>query len=191
MTYAFGIPGVFHIAPENDGGVFFVKLHHVADTVHLLTRHERRAAAAEGVHYHAIFLRGIADGIAKQIQRLGGGVIGIALRLVEIPDGRLLPVGIPLVLAVLHEAVQYRFVLPLIIRASQHKAVFYSDAAPCKVEASVDERPAEVQTFGVCMEYIGRTAFFQMLCHSLKGGQQEVIKFFVLHAVILDGQTAP
>ena len=118
-------------------------------------------------------------------------MIGIALRLVEVPDGRLLAVGIPLVLAVLHEAVQHRFVLPLVVGTSQHKAVFYSDAAACKVEASVDERPAEVQTFGVCMEYIGRTAFFQMLCHSLKGGQQECIKLLVLHAVILDGQTAP
>ena len=42
---AFGITGVLNVAPENDGGVFFVKLHHVADAVHLLTSHERRAAA--------------------------------------------------------------------------------------------------------------------------------------------------
>ena len=40
------------------------------------------------------------------------------------------------------------------------------------------------------MEYIGRTAFFQMLRHSLKGGQQECIKLFVLHAIILNGKSA-
>ncbi len=44
--HAFGITGVLNVAPENDGGVFFIKLHHVADTFHLLTSHERRAAAA-------------------------------------------------------------------------------------------------------------------------------------------------
>lgn len=36
--HAFGIPGVLNVAPENDGGVFFVKFHHAADAVHLLTR---------------------------------------------------------------------------------------------------------------------------------------------------------
>ncbi len=39
--HAFGIPGVLNVAPENNGGVFFIKLHHAADAVHLLTRHER------------------------------------------------------------------------------------------------------------------------------------------------------
>ena len=93
-------------------------------------------------------------------------------------------------LAILHKAIQYRFVLPLIIRASQHKAVFYPDAAACKMKSGINESFSEIQPFGICMEYIGRTAFFQMLRHSLKGGQQEGIKLLVLHAVILYGQTA-
>ena len=44
-------------------GVFFVKLHHVADAVHLFTRHERRAAAAEGVNDHSVLLSGVDDRI--------------------------------------------------------------------------------------------------------------------------------
>ena len=188
--HAFGIPGVFNIAAENDGGVFFVKLHHVADAVHLLTRHERRAAAAEGVDDHGILLRGVADGITEQVERLAGRVVRIALRLIEIPDGRLLAVGIPLVLAVLHEAVQHRFVLPLIIGATEDEAVLYPDAAACKVEACVDECTAEVQPFGVCVEHISRTAFFEVCRHTLKRSQQEAVELLVLHAVVLDGQTA-
>ncbi len=66
--HAFGIPGVLNIAAENDGGVFFVKLHHVANAVHLFTRHERRAAAAEGINDHGVLLRGVADGIAAIIR---------------------------------------------------------------------------------------------------------------------------
>ena len=79
--HAFGITGVLNVAPENDGGVFFVKLHHIADAVHLLTRHERRAAAAEGVNDHSILLRGVADGITEQVEGLAGRVVRIALRL--------------------------------------------------------------------------------------------------------------
>ena len=88
--HAFGITSVFNIAPEDDGGVFFVQFHHVADAVHLLTRHERRAAAAEGVDNHSVLLSGVANGIAEQVEGLGGRVVRIALRLVEVPDGRLL-----------------------------------------------------------------------------------------------------
>ena len=94
--------------------------------------HERRAAAAEGVDDHGVLLRGVADRITEQIEGLAGRVVRIALRLVEIPDGRLLAVGIPVMLAILHKAIQYRFVLPLIIRASQHKAVFYQMQQPAR-----------------------------------------------------------
>ena len=80
--------------------------------------------------------------------------------------------------------------LPLIIRASQHKAVFYPDAAACKMKSGINESFTEIQPFRICMEYIGRTALFQMFRHSLKGGQQECIKLLVLHTVILYGQTA-
>ena len=117
-------------------------------------------------------------------------MIGIAFRLVEMPDGRLLAVGIPVMLAILHKAIQHRFMLPLIIRASQHKTVFYPDAAACKMKSGINESFSEIQPFGICMEHIGRTAFFQMLRHSLKGRQQECIKLLVLHAVVLYGQTA-
>ena len=58
------------------------------------------------------------------------------------------------------------------------------------MKSGVNESFSEIQPFGVCMEYIGRAAFFQMLRHSLKGGQQKCIKLLVLHAVILYGQTA-
>ena len=117
-------------------------------------------------------------------------MIGIAFRLVKMPDGRLLAVGIPVMFSILHKAIQHRFMLPLIIRASQHKAVFYPNTAACKMKSGINESFSEIQPFGVCMEYIGRTAFFQVFCHSLKGEQQECIKLLVLHAVVLYGQTA-
>ena len=93
-------------------------------------------------------------------------------------------------LAVLHKAIQHRFVLPLIIRASKYQTVFHPNAAACKMKSCINESFSEIQPFGICMEYIGRTAFFKMLRHSLKGGQQECIKLLVLHAVVLYGQTA-
>ena len=80
--------------------------------------------------------------------------------------------------------------LPLIIGASQHKAVFYPDAAACKVEASVDERPAEVQTFRIGMEHISHAAFFEVVCHTLESREQEVVKLLVFHAVVLNGESA-
>ena len=106
------------------------------------------------------------------------------------PDGCLLAVGIPLVLAVLHEAVQHRLVLPLIIRASQHKAVLHPDAAACKVESRIDKRPAEVQSFRIGMEHICSAAFFEVVCHTLESGEQKVIELLVFHAVVLNGQPA-
>ena len=166
--HAFGITGVLNVAPEDDGGVFFIKLHHVADAVHLLTRHERRAAAAEGVDDHSVLLRGVTDGVTEQVEGLAGRVVRIALRLVEVPDGRLLAVGIPLVLAVLHEAVQHRFVLPLIIGASEDEAVLHPDAAACKVEACIDESTTEVQSFRIGMEHISCAAFFEVVSHTLE-----------------------
>ena len=42
----------------------------MADAVHLLTRHHRAAAAAEGIQYDGIFLGGVADGIAEKVERL-------------------------------------------------------------------------------------------------------------------------
>ena len=58
------------------------------------------------------------------------------------------------------------------------------------MKSGINECFSEIQPFGICMEYIGRAAFFQIFCHSLKGGQQECIKLFVLHAIILNGKSA-
>ena len=61
---------VFNGSAEDHGRVFFIKLHHIAGAVHLLTRHHRGAGAAEGVKHNGVLLRGVADGIAQQVERL-------------------------------------------------------------------------------------------------------------------------
>ena len=108
--------------------VFFIQFHGVTDAVHLLTSHERRAAAAKGVDHHSVLLRGVSDGITEQVEGLAGRVVCIALRLVKIPDGGLFPVGEPLMLPVGEPAVEHGLVLPLIWTAAQHQAVLHPDA---------------------------------------------------------------
>ena len=63
--------------------------------------HQRGATAAKGVKDNGVLLGGIADRIAEQVQRFGGRVALIALRLVIVPDGSLAAVRIPGVLATL------------------------------------------------------------------------------------------
>jgi hypothetical protein len=48
-------------------------------------------------------------------------------------------------LAVLHEAVEHRLMLPLIIRASKHQGILHPDTASGEMESRIDESPAEVQ----------------------------------------------
>ena len=93
-------------------------------------------------------------------------------------------------LPVLQETIEYGFVLPLIIRASQHQGVLHPDTASGKVEPGVDKRPAEVQSLGVGMEHIGRAAFLQHVRHVLESGKQEGVELLILHTVVLDRQAA-
>ena len=115
-------------------------------------------------------------------------MIIIPLGLVVVPDGGLLAVGVPAVLAVLKEAVQNRLVLPLIVAAAQHQRVLYPNTYPGQVETCVHERPAETQSFCVRMKNIGRTSFLKMGDHIREGLMKELIKSLPFDGVILDGQ---
>ena len=91
-------------------------------------------------------------------------------------------------LSVLKEAVQYGFVLPLIIRTSEDERVLHPDAAPGEMESRVNKRPAEVQPLGVGVEHIRRAAFLHMFRRGFECRQQECVEILVLEAVILNGQ---
>ena len=149
-------------APEDHGGVFFIQLHHAADAIHVLARHHGRAGTAEGVDDHGVLLGRVPDGVTQQVERLAGRMVGVALRFGEVPDGRLLAVGVPRMLAVLQETVHNRLMLPLIIRAAQHQRILHPDTASGEVEPGVDESPAEVQAFRVRVEDVGRAAFLEV-----------------------------
>ena len=82
-----------------------VQLDAPAHTVGLLTGDQGRAAAEERIEDDAVGHSGIADWIAHQADGLHGRMILVGLRPVILPYGRLLPVGIPLVLPLLLPAV--------------------------------------------------------------------------------------
>ena len=115
----------------------------------------------------------------------------ILLRLIEVPDGGLASACVlaPVVFAVLKKAVKHGFVLPLIIRPAKHQGVFYPNAAAGKVEPRIHKGFSEVQTLGIRMKNVCGTAFFQVGSHVLKCGQQELIEFFALDGVILNGKS--
>lgn len=58
----------------------------------------------------------------------------ILLCFLELPNGSLLPVGIPLMLTFLLPSEQARLMLPLIGRTSQNEARLLPDTAPGEVE---------------------------------------------------------
>ena len=93
-------------------------------------------------------------------------------------------------LSVLHEAIEHRLMLPLVIRAPQNQRILHPDTASGEMETSIDESPAEVETLGICVKNVGGTTFFEVVSHVLEGSKQEMIEFFVLHGVILNGQAA-
>ena len=107
-------------------------------------------------------------------------MIFIALWLIVVPDGRLLSVGIPRVLAVLQKSVEHRFVLPLIIGATEHEAVLYPDTHTGEVEACVNECLPKGEPFGIRMEAVGHSTFFEVVSHVLECRQKELVKFFTL-----------
>ena len=83
-------------------------------------------------------------------------------------------------LAVLQKSVEHRFVLPLIIGATEHEAVLYPDTHTGEVETCVDECLTEGEPFGVRMEAVGRSAFFEVVSHVLESRQKELVKFLAL-----------
>ena len=117
-------------------------------------------------------------------------MVGVALGLVVIPDGGLLAVGVPRMLAVLQESVKHRLMLPLIIRASKHQGVLHPDAHARQMEPGVNERLSEVQALGVRMEDVCRAALFERVSHALECREQEGIELIVLHGIVLYGKTA-
>ena len=89
-------------------------------------------------------------------------------------------------LAVLQKAVEHRLMLPLIIGATEHEAVLYPDTHTSEVEACVNECLSEREPFGIRMETVSGSAFFEVVSHVLKSCQQELVKFLALERVVLD-----
>ena len=70
--------------------------------------------------------------------------------------------------------------LPLIIGATEHEAVLYPDTHTGEVEACVNECLPKGEAFGVCMEAVCRSAFFEVVSHVLECRQKELVKFLAL-----------
>ena len=81
-------------------------------------------------------------------------MVGAALGLVVFPHGRLLAVGIPLMLALLLPAEETRLMNPLVRTASEHERILLPDTAAGKLESSLLECSAEVQSFSIGVPYI-------------------------------------
>src|SRR5574344_2093441 len=108
------------------------------------------------------------------------------LRAVVLPNGRLLTVAVPDVLAALLPTEKAGFMLPLIRRAAEDERVLFPDAAPGEVEPRVGESSAERQTLGVRVEHIDGSVALHVLLHINESGEQELIKVRVRHVVVLD-----
>jgi hypothetical protein len=81
-------------------------------------------------------------------------MVGAALGLVVFPDGRLLSVSIPLMLALLLPPEETRFVNPLVRASSEDERILLPDTAAGKLEPCLLECPAEIEPLRIGMPYI-------------------------------------
>lgn len=111
-----------------------------------------------------------------------------ALWLIEVPDGGLFTVGVPLMAGTWFPTIEARFMLPLVILASHDHSVLCPDAALGNFETGFPKRGTEVLTFAVGVEDVVGTARLEDGKHDgehlLEEGGEEV----VFHRVILDGE---
>lgn len=92
-------------------------------------------------------------------------------------------------LAVLQKTVEHRFMLPLIIGATEHETVLYPDTYTGEMEACVNECLSESEPFSIRVEAVSGSAFFEVVSHVLKRCQQELVKFLAFERVVLDRKT--
>ena len=160
---------IIQMEPSNDHiTVLFIQLDHTADPIRLFAGDQGTAAATEGVEHDAIRHAGVQNRICQQFHRFHGRVVGVLLGLIELPDGRLFPVGVPLVFALFLPAEQDRLMPPLIWASPQHQRLLLPDAGAGKIEPGVRKRPAKIQSLGVRMEYIDRRIIRHTCFHVLK-----------------------
>src|SRR5699024_9134541 len=93
----------------------------------------------------------------------------IGFRPVILPDGGLLPVGIPLVPAIFLPTIKAWLVLPLVRAPPKDQRVLLPDAAPGKVKAHGIKRAAEDQAFGIRVEHIDAAVICQVVMHTAHG----------------------
>ncbi len=79
--------------------------------------------------------------------------------------------------------------LPLVVAAAQHQGVLHPDTHPGQMQASIDERPAEIEALRIRVKNISRPSRFQVGDHVCKGLEEETVKVIPLDGVILDGQS--
>ena len=58
------------------------------------------------------------------------------------------------------------------------------------MKASVNESPAEIQSFRISMEDVCRRSLFEAVDRRAESRFKEAVEIFVLYAVILNGQAA-
>ena len=116
---------VFGPTLANHIAILRVEFHRPALAAKLLARNQRRAAAAEGVEDDVAFLRRILQEVAEHLRRLHRGMDIVLLRLVELHDGGLRPVAVPVVCLAVLPAIEAGLMDPLVILAAEYERVFF------------------------------------------------------------------
>ena len=113
-------------------------------------------------------------------------MIGVFLWFIEVPNGGLLAVGIPLVFGGILKGIQHRLVHLLVITPPKHEGVFHPDASRGVMKPRVHTGTKEVHLLRIRMEAVKSPAIGEVLVKILKCRQQKDVELFCLHAVVLD-----
>ena len=160
---------IIQMEPSNDHiTVLFIQLDHPADSIRLFAGDQGTATTAEGVEHDAIRHAGVQNRIRQQFHGLHCRLVGFLLVLIELPDRRQVPIGVPFMLALLLPTEQDRLMSPLIRAPASHQRLLLPDTGAGEIESRVRERPAEVQPLRICMEYVDRRIVRHTRFHILK-----------------------
>jgi len=113
-------------------------------------------------------------------------VVGVLLGFVILPNGRLLSVAVPLVLARGFPAVDARLVNVLIRRLPQNQRLLFPNANLRNIESGIGESTEKLKFRLVGVEDIHTRIIGGEGCDVLESGKEELIELFFCHVVVLD-----
>ena len=116
--------------------------------------------------HNGVALRGVADEVAKHLDRLHRRVDVVLLRLVVLHDRGLRAVGEPSVRRTLAPPVEARLVNPMVVLQAEDERVLLPDEALPHAQPHVEARATEVVAFRVGVEDVERAARLERLIAS-------------------------